>query len=116
MPSSTQKAKLKTVTSDEALCLLRNLATGQSVPRLKNPHRYWTDDTIELLVNGWQLVIFTDQTRSRHLDSVVSSDGRRGEFDDWRSDVQFSQQPEDRLNREDGEAVDRMFQACRRAR
>jgi hypothetical protein len=112
----TQKAKSTAVTSDEALCLLRNVATGRSVPRRKNPHQYWTDDTAEFLVDGWKLVLFTDETRSRHLDSVVASDGRRGEFDDWRCDVQFSQQPEDRLYREDSEAVDRMFQAFRHAR
>jgi hypothetical protein len=39
-----------------------------------------------------------------------------GESDDWRSDAEFSQQPEDRLYREDSGAVERMFQAFRRAR
>jgi hypothetical protein len=116
MSISNQNVKLTTVTSDEALGLLRNVATGRSVPKLKNPYQFWTDETVEFLVEGWKLVIFTDKTRSRHLDSVVCPDGRRGEFDDWRRDVQFSQQPEDRLNREDSEAVDRMFGAFRRAR
>jgi hypothetical protein len=104
------------VTSDEALGLLRNVASGLSVPRLRNPYQFWTDQTVELSVDGWRLVVFTDTTRSRHLDSVASPDGRRGEFDNWRSDVQYSQQPEDRLYREDNDAVDRMFQAFRRAR
>lgn len=104
------------VTSDEALSLLRDVSSGRSVPRLRNPFQFWTDSTVEILVNGWRLVVFTDTTRSRHVDTIASPDGRHGKFDDWRSDVQFSQQPEDRLDREDGDAVDRMFQAFRRAR
>lgn len=104
------------VTSDEALSLLRRVASGQAVPKLKNPNQHWNDETVELVVDGWKMVIFTDDTRSRHLDSIASPDGRRGEFDNWRSDVEFSQQPEDRLYREDSDAVHRMFQASRRAR
>jgi hypothetical protein len=61
-------------------------------------------------------VIFTDDTRSRHLESIASSDGRRGDFASWRSDVEFSQQPEDRLYREDNDAVERMFRAFRSAK
>ena len=113
---SNRKVKLATVTSDEAFWLLRKIASGQSIPRLRNPHQFWTDETVELSVDGWRLVVFTDSTRSSHLDTVASPDGRRGEFDDWRSDVQFSQQPEDRLYREDSEAVIRMFQAFRQAK
>ena len=104
------------VTSDEALLLLRKVASGRSVPRLRNPYQFWTDSTVEILVDGWRLVVFTDRTRSRHVDSVASPDGRRGDFAIWRSDVQFSQQPEDRLYREDSDAVDRMFEAFRQAR
>jgi hypothetical protein len=103
------------VTSDEALGLLRNVALGRSVPRLRNPFQFWTDSTVEILVDGWRLVVFTDSTRSRHVDSVASPDGRGGRFENWVSDVQFSQQPEDRLYREDSGAVDRMFEAFRRA-
>jgi hypothetical protein len=108
--------KVATVTSDEAFSLLRKIALGQSIPRLKNHCQFWTDATVELFVDGWRLVVFTDSTRSSHLDSITSPDGRRGQFNDWRSDVQFSQQPEDRLGREDSEAVDRMFQAFKLAR
>jgi ElaB/YqjD/DUF883 family membrane-anchored ribosome-binding protein len=104
------------ITSDEALSLLRNVASGRTIPRLKNPYQRWSEETVELFVDGWKLVIFTDNTRSRHVDSIASTDGRRGEFKTWRSDVEFSQQPEDRLYREDNDAVDRMFQAFRRAR
>ncbi|HEX4056075.1 MAG TPA: hypothetical protein VHX86_17575 [Tepidisphaeraceae bacterium] len=107
---------MPSVTSDEALSLLRKVASGQSVPRLKGPYQFWNDETVEMVVDGWKMVIFTDNTRSRHLDSVAAPDGRRGEFDNWRSDVEFSQQPEDCLYREDSDAVDRMFQAFRRAR
>lgn len=101
------------VTSDEALWLLRNMASGRSVPKLRNPYQFWTDETVDVMVDGWKLVLFTDPTRSHHLDSVVSPDGRRGGFDNWRSDVEFSQQPEDRLYREDSDAVSRMFGAAR---
>jgi len=104
------------VTSDEALTLLRRVATGQAVPRLKSPNQFWGNETVELVVDGWKVVVFADETRSRHLDSVAAPDGRRGEFINWRSDVEFSQQPEDRLNREDGDAVDKMFRAFRSAR
>jgi hypothetical protein len=104
------------VTSDEALSLLRRVASGQAVPGLKDPSQPWNDETIELLVDGWNVVIFTDDSRGRHVDSVTSPDGRGGGFNDWRSDMSLSQQPEDRLNREDSNAVDRMFQAFRRAR
>ncbi len=107
---------LSSVTSDEALSLLRRVASGQAVAKLKDRHQFWNDETVELVVDGWEMVVFTDDTRSRHLDSVASPDGRRGEFQTWRSDMEFSQQPEDRLYREDGHAVDRMFQALRRAR
>jgi len=110
-----RKVKPSHVTSDEVLSLLRSVASGQSVPRMKNLYQYWTDEMVEVLVDGWKLVLFTDNTRSRHLDSVTSSDGRRGGFDDWRSEGQFSQQPEDRLYREDNNAVERMFAAFRRA-
>jgi hypothetical protein len=107
---------MPTVTSDEALHILRNVASGHSIPRLKNPYQHWNDQTVELFVDGWKLVVFTDDTRSRHVDSIASSDGRLGEFSSWRSDMEFSQQPEDRLYREDNDAVDRMFQAFRCAR
>jgi hypothetical protein len=115
MSLSSRKMKPSRVTSDEVLGLLRSVASGQSIPRMKNLYQYWTDDMVEVLVDGWKLVLFTDNTRSRHLDSVISSDGRRGGFDDWRSDMQFSQQPEDHLYREDNNAVERMFTAFRRA-
>jgi hypothetical protein len=80
---------------------------------MKDPSQPWNEPTVELVADGWKMVVFTDQTRSRHLDSITSPDGRRGDFDNWQSDVEFSQQPEDRLNREDAKGVDRMFRACR---
>ena len=103
-------------TSDEVLSLISRVAGGQVVPRMKNPYQHWSDQTVELTADGWKVVLFTDVTRSRHLDSVASPDGRRGDFETWRSDGEFSQQPEDRLYRQDSNAVDRMFQAFRRAR
>jgi hypothetical protein len=103
------------VTSDEALSLLRGVASGQIVPRLKNPFQFWNDQTVELTAGEWSMVLFTDETRWTHLDSVTSPDGRRGESKNWRSDMELSQQPEDRLYREDSTAVHRMFQAVRRA-
>jgi hypothetical protein len=111
-----RKAKLSVVTSDEAFLLLRKIALGQSTPRLRNPYQFWTDQIVELLVDGWRITLFTDNTPSSYLDSIASPDGRKGEFNDWRSDMRFSQQPEDRLYREDPNAVQRMFQACRLAR
>jgi hypothetical protein len=104
------------VNSDEALSLLRRVASGQVVPRMKNLCLPRIDLTMELIVDGWNVVVFTDETRRRHIDSLASPDGRMGTFDDWRSDAEFSQQPEDRLCREDSTAGDRMFQAFRRAR
>jgi hypothetical protein len=104
------------VNSDEALSLLRRVASGQAVPRMKNFCLPRFDPTMELIVDGWNVVVFTDETRCRHIDSLASPDGRTGTFDDWRSDVEFSQQPEDRLCREDSTAGNRMFQAFRRAR
>ena len=104
------------VTSNEALSLISRVASGQIVPRLKNPYQHWNDPSVELMVIGWKVVIFTDVTRSRHLDSVESPDGRRGDFETWRSDAEFSQQPEDRLYRRDSNAMDRMFRAFREAR
>jgi len=59
--------------------------------------------------------VFTDATRWTHLDSITSRDGRRGESSTWKSNAEFSQQPEDRLYREDDNAVNRMFQAFRLA-
>jgi len=112
---SNRNVKPAHATSDEVLGLLRSVASGQSVPRMKNLYQFWSDETVEVMVDGWKLVLFTDNTRSRHLYSATSSDGRRGGFDDWRSDVQFSQQPEDRLYREDNDAVERMFTAFQRA-
>ena len=103
------------VTSDEAQSLLRKVALGQTVPELKDPARHWNDSTIELIVNGWTVTIFTDERRRNHLDTVTSPDGRRGAFQNWRSDKLMSDQPEDRLFREDSGAVSRMFQAFRRA-
>jgi hypothetical protein len=107
---------LSHVTSNEVLSLISRVASGQIVPRLKNPYQHWSDQIVELMVDGWKVLLFTDVTRSRHLDSVVSPDGRRGDFETWRSDAEFSQQPEDRLYRQDSNAMDRMFQAFRRAR
>lgn len=104
------------VTSDEALTLLRKVASGQTVPRMKNPYQLWNEQTVEMAVDGWKIVVFSDDTRSHHVDTIASPDGRRGEFVAWRSDAEFSQQPEDRLYREDSTAVDRMFQAFKRAR
>ena len=104
------------VTSDEALSLLRRVASGHAIPGLKDASQLWTDETVNMIAEGWQMEIFTDDTRSRHIESVTSPDGRRGVSSDWCSDVEYSQQPEDRLNREDGDAVDRMFQAFKRAR
>jgi hypothetical protein len=106
---------MSTVTSDEALSLLRSVASGESIPMLKNPYQHWDDETVELFVNGWRMTIFTDDTRARHLDALASPDGRRGKFENWQSDAEFSQQPEDRLYREDNDAVNRMFQAFKRA-
>jgi hypothetical protein len=103
------------VTSDEALTLLRSVASGQAVPGLKDPARSWDESTMELAVDGWTVTIFTDENRRNHVDLITSPDGRRGEFKNWRSGAEFSQQPEDRLHREDNKAVDRMFQAFRRA-
>jgi hypothetical protein len=116
MVETPMKAIPSNVTSDEVLTLLRRVATGQVIPRLKGPYQFWTDETVELLVDGWKVVVFTDDTRSHHLDSIAAPDGRQGEFTNWRSDVEFSQQPEDRLYREDSDAVNRMFQAFRSAR
>jgi hypothetical protein len=108
--------KLFRVTSNEALSLISQVASGQIVPRLKNPYQYWNDQTVELMAKGWKVVLFTDVTRSRHLHSVTSPDGRRGDFETWQSEAEFSQQPEDRLYRQDGNAVNRMFEAFRTAR
>jgi hypothetical protein len=110
------KREIPVVTSDQALSLLRRVASGQVVPRLKNADQHWNDETVELVVDGWKLVVFTDNTRSRHLDSITSPDGHRGDFDNWRSDVEFSQQPEDRLYRQDSDAVNRMLHALRQAK
>jgi hypothetical protein len=107
---------MPTVTSSEVLSLITRVAGGQVVPRMKNPYQHWTDQTVELTADGWKIVLFTDATRSRHLDTVATPDGRRGGYDTWRSDAEFSQQPEDRLNRQDGSAVARMYQAFRKAR
>ncbi|MGA2581788.1 MAG: hypothetical protein ABSG31_00810 [Tepidisphaeraceae bacterium] len=104
------------VSSDEALGILRRVAIGEAVPRLKNPRQQWDEETVELVVDGWHVSLFADVTRSRHVNRVTSPDGRLGSSEDWRSDEEFSQQPEDRLYREDSDAVDRMFQAFRRAR
>jgi len=107
---------MSSVTSDEALNLLRQVASGRIVPRLKNPYQHWNDQTVELTAGGWKMTVFTDETRWSHLDSVTSPDGRRGESRNWHSDAEFSQQPEDRLYREDSDAVHRMFLAIRNAR
>ena len=104
------------VTSDEVLALLRRVASGQAVPGMIDPSETWDDPTMKFVVDGWNIVVFTDGTRSRHVDSVASPDGRMGNFDDWRCDGEFSGQPEDRLYREDSGAVNRMFQAFRSAR
>jgi hypothetical protein len=106
---------MPTVTSDEALCLLRGVASGEFVPTLKNRFQHWDDETVEIFVNGWRMTIYTDSTRSRHLDTLASPDGRQGKFANWQSDAEFSQQPEDRLYREDNNAVNRLFQAFRGA-
>ena len=103
------------VTSDEALLLLRRVASGQIVPERKNASEPWSNSTVELVVDGWTIVIFTDNSRQNYVDRITSPDGRWGEFKDWRSDAEFSQQPEDRLYREDSNAVHRMFQAFRHA-
>jgi hypothetical protein len=104
------------VSSDEALSILRRVAIGHTVPRLKNPSQRWDEKTVELIADGWNIVLFTDTTRSRHVNKLVSPDGRWGSSEDWLSDSEYSQQPEDRLYREDSDAVDRMFQAFRLAR
>jgi len=103
------------VTSDEALLLLRRVASGQIVPKRKDASEPWTNPTIQLVVDGWTVVIFTDNSRRNCVDKITAPDGRWGEFKDWRSDAEFSQQPEDRLYREDSNALHRMFQAFRRA-
>lgn len=110
------KREIPVVTSDQALSLLCRVASGQAVPRLKNADQDWDHETVELIVDGWKLMVFTDDTRSRHLDSIMSPDGHRGDFDNWRSDAEFSQQPEDRLYRQDSDAVNRMFHALRQAK
>jgi hypothetical protein len=107
--------KISSVTSDEALGLLRRVALGQAVPRMKNSDQHWNDQTVELVVEGWKLVIFTDAARWSHIASMTSPDGRLGESRSWCSDSEFSQQPEDRLYREDSNAVSRMFTAFRNA-
>jgi len=106
---------MSSVTSDEALSLLRKVASGETVPELKGPARHWNNSTMDLMVDGWTVVIYTDEGRRNHLDAITSPDGRRGEFKNWRSGELFSQQPEDRLYREDSKSLGRMFQAFRRA-
>src|SRR5277367_4473064 len=106
---------MSSVSSDEALSLLRKVASGEVVPELKDPAQHWNNSTMDLIADGWTLVIFTDDGRRNHLDTITSPDGRRGEFKNWRSDALFSQQPEDRLYREDSKSLKRMFQAFRRA-
>jgi hypothetical protein len=82
---------------------------------MKDSDQHWNDETVELAVDGWKLVLFTDASRWSHLDSITSPDGRHGESSTWKSDAEFSQQPEDRLYREDDKAVNRMFKAFRNA-
>jgi hypothetical protein len=104
------------LTSDEALNLLRDIASGGAEPVLRDPYQSWDNQTVELVIGGWKMSAFTDATRSRHVDKLTSPDGRVGDFKSWRSDAEYSQQPEDRLDREDDGAVNRMFQAILRAR
>jgi hypothetical protein len=104
------------VTSDEALSVLRRVALAQTVPELKDPSSHWNESTMALIVDGWTVVIFTDDGRRNRLDTITSPDGRHGDFRNWRSDALFSQQPEDRLYREDSKALYRLFQAFKRAK
>jgi len=106
---------MSSVTSDEALSLLRRVASGKTAPELKDPSSHWNNSTMDLIVDGWTVVVFTDEGRRNHVDTITSPDGRRGGFKDWRSGALFSQQPEDRLHREDNKSLNRMFQAFRRA-
>ncbi len=105
---------MPSVTSNEALSLLRRVASGEAAPGLKDASQHWGNSTIDLIVDGWTLVIFTDEGRRNRLDTITSPDGRRGEFKNWRSGELFSQQPEDRLHREDSKSLDRMFVAFKR--
>jgi hypothetical protein len=106
---------MSSVTSDEALSLLRRVASGETVPERKDASQHWGNSTMDLTVDGWTVGIFTDEGRRNRLDTITSPDGRRGEFKDWRSNALFSQQPEDRLHREDNKSLNRMFLAFKRA-
>src|ERR1700722_6700043 len=49
LPRSNRKVIMGNVTSDEALWLLRNMASGRSVPKLRNPYQFWTDETVDVM-------------------------------------------------------------------
>jgi hypothetical protein len=85
------------VKAEEVREILNKIGRGELVPKLKDPSRTWADafaGDVEFLVDGWTIVIFNDCMDWDYVDSVITPDGRTGDFEDWCGNGEQWDQPE----------------------
>lgn len=100
------------VSNVEVADLLRKIAIKQAKVFVKPGARTWNEQfagDVRFIVDGWEIVIFNDCDDFDYVDSVISPDGRRGEFDDWYSDVE----PSNLLTDEEFDSVCRVFSSAK---
>ena len=71
----------------EVVDILRKVAKGEVVPRLKYPKNSWEEvyaGSVIYLLGGFEISIFNDCDSFDYIEYIMSVDGnRRGEFLDW---------------------------------
>lgn len=72
----------------EVMDVFKRVANKEIIPFIKPGTHNWEETfcgNVSFIVAGWEIVIFNDCDDWDYVDSVVSPDGRTGEYEDWES-------------------------------
>lgn len=112
-PAQVNPVVSKKVSSSEITDLLRKIGKGEIIPKLMNEGHTWEATyagNVSYVVDGWEIVIFNDCDSWDYIDSVLSPDGRKGDYSDWFGEDGQSETDEV-LYREDNKIYEQMIDA-----
>lgn len=91
--------KEKKVSSDEIYELLKKVALGAFVPKLKHPEAFdvFYSDT-PFIVGSWEIEIFFDCGEFDYVSYATSQDGRQGDYKYWAKESEECNRPAERLD------------------
>lgn len=118
-----------TLTGQEVAEQLRRAIRGEvSLLLASDQHETWDEafaSNVVFDVGGWRIEIFNDCDSIDYCDSATAPDGRKGDFDDWKSifddDGDISRSGTEPIryiiahNDEEFAALERLFKAARRS-